>query len=202
VAGCDVCIDGVAPYDPNTHYERYVKCPNWTCTDSASWDNPECDCGCGAIDPYCRDFNRFSCTEPGCSTGACDFCTDENGTRSVCAASWSHGGSTCNLEYYGIDGLCDCGCGMHDPDCGDGGCTEAGCSGPACEVCHDDTSMAVCDSWHCDAALFGAGGSAACDCGCGALDPDCGSGGCKDPGCGDAACDVCYDPYNREVPCP
>lgn len=201
VDACDVCHDGVGPYDAATHYMHYIQCPGWTCTDAATWGNAECDCGCGAIDPYCRDVNLFSCTADGCSTATCDAC-NEQGVRGECGPAWSDGGLTCNSEYYGIDGLCDCGCGVPDPDCGSGGCTEAGCTAPGCDVCHSGTSLAVCDPWRCDSARYAEGGSDHCDCGCGALDPDCGSGGCKEPGCADDACDVCHDTYNRVVPCP
>lgn len=201
-AQCQVCHDGVGPYSAGTHSAHYVKCPSWTCTDPATWGTAQCDCGCGAIDPYCRDTGRFSCTQPGCSTGACDYCTDPGGTRGSCGENWSAAGTTCDLRFYGTDSLCDCGCGLPDPACGDSGCTEPGCNAPGCDACHAPTTLAVCDPWRCDAERFAEGGSGHCDCGCGAIDPDCGSGGCKDPGCQDAACDVCHDSHDRIVKCP
>ncbi len=199
--GCDVCNDGAG---------GYVQCPGWTCTTNASvgaFGDAVCDCGCGVIDPFCRDTGRVSCTGAGCETAACQNCNDSDGNRTACGGEWTsnQGGasSACNLQSYGLDGLCDCGCGAHDPDCGSGNdCTGKGCVAEDCDVCHDGSLLKVCTQWTCDASAYGTGDG--CDCGCGAPDPDCAGGGCTQPGCKDKAgkCDTCHDPFGRPVACP
>jgi hypothetical protein len=194
---CDVCHDRTE-YDPGNPELGYVACPAWTCSGSRVADD-ECDCGCGALDPFCRFVVRLSCSEPGCSTtAACDNCTDAQGEAQDCD-TWGTGGTTCDVSQYGVDGLCDCGCGIDDPDCGDVGCAAEGCIAPGCDVCHDGTSLAVCDVWHCELEAFS---DDDCDCGCGAIDPACAGDGCKEPGCRADACEVCHDPYGRVVTCP
>jgi hypothetical protein len=194
-SACEVCNDA-------TQSPPYVKCPGWTCSDPSAFTNAECDCGCGVVDPYCRQSNLYSCTAAGCETAACDHCNDSGGVRTPCGGQWQSGsGNKCNLKLYGIDGLCDCGCGATDPDCGaDQSCTDQGCNAAGCDVCHDGSLISLCDQWTCNEASFGKGDG--CDCGCGALDPDCSGAGCKAPGCKDAACTLCHDTFGRVVPCP
>jgi hypothetical protein len=205
-AACDVCNDGAG---------FFVKCPGWTCTDDAAWGTADCDCGCGVVDPYCRDSGRVSCTEAGCKTAACQHCNDAGHVRAECTlgsgtangTEWQSGNggtsSQCALQYYGLDGLCDCGCGAIDPDCPTDpkeSCTAKGCVAPSCDVCHNAALQDVCYAFTCDAAKFGSGDG--CDCGCTAPDPDCAGAGCREPGCKDAACMTCHDPLGRAVPCP
>jgi hypothetical protein len=195
-AACDVCNDGTG---------FFVQCDGWTCTNVNAFGDAHCDCGCGVVDPYCRDTHRQSCTGAGCETAACEYCNDSGGARTTCGGQWTSGNggasSQCSLSDYGLDGLCDCGCGAHDPDCATGtDCTDKGCLASGCDVCHNGTSLAVCLNYRCDASTYGTGDG--CDCGCGAPDPDCTSGGCKEPGCKDAACKVCHDPFGRALPCP
>jgi hypothetical protein len=45
-------------------------------------------------------------------------------------------------------------------------------------------------AWSCRAFYYGVADG--CDCGCGAIDPDCGEGGCTEPGCFEARCEYCY----------
>jgi hypothetical protein len=47
-------------------------------------------------------------------------------------------------------------------------------------------------TWQCNEFFFAGGTSDGCDCGCGAIDPDCGAGGCAEEGCFEAACTYCY----------
>jgi hypothetical protein len=54
--------------------------------------------------------------------------------------------------------------------------------------------------WACGPQYYSAGDG--CDCGCGALDPDCGGAGCAAPGCTDAACDFCTDTTGQQIACP
>jgi hypothetical protein len=53
--------------------------------------------------------------------------------------------------------------------------------------------------WVCGPLTFGDG--AACDCGCGVVDPDCGVLGCAEANCTRAACNLCHDAQGREVSC-
>ena len=112
--------------------------------------------------------------------------------------SWS-----CNINYYGTNDGCDCGCGVIDPDCSSnfaGACgftecpagtsvlTEANwlCGASVCgngfvepgETCDDgDTSL----DWDCDAQCqvnspscpYNVFYDGQCDCGCDVFDPDC-----------------------------
>ena len=195
--GCDACNDGTG---------QFTTCGGWTCgtTSDPEWAQAECDCGCGVVDPYCRIVGRVSCTADGCETPVCEYC-NEGSTRSICGGTWESDngpdGSACDTEFYALDGLCDCGCGAKDPDCGKGkGCTDKGCHAPGCEVCHAGSQTVPCLTWRCEASANGSGDG--CDCGCGAPDPDCGNGGCVEPGCGETACDVCHDPDGRAVECP
>lgn len=200
-ADCDVC-HGSGTGSVN----GYMQCPGWTCgdADQPAWANAECDCGCGVIDPFCRADGRVSCTSPGCESPVCEYCNDDSGQRTACGGTWTTAvPSTCNKSYYGLDGLCDCGCGSIDPDCpANTGCSEVGCVGEACEVCHASIGggMRACLSWSCDPAAYASGDG--CDCGCGAEDPDCAGGGCETPGCRNDVCETCHDPYGRVVPCP
>lgn len=101
-------------------------------------------------------------------------------------------GWTCDASYWG-DGACDCGCGADDVDCDWAGCAEPGCWDAACEYCDAQPCAApsgVPEDWSCDESFFGDG---ACDCGCGAIDGDCGDGGCAEPGCREPSCQYCDD---------
>jgi hypothetical protein len=92
---------------------------------------------------------------------------------------------TCNLAFYGTGDGCDCGCGAPDPDCADATvescafCGEQGsCAGTsvACPANIDPTDNSRCVApaeWTCSATFYDANDG--CDCGCGALDPDCAS---------------------------
>jgi hypothetical protein len=212
---CAYCHAGNATdagtFDPRSDND-YILCDppgdakGWTCgsVDDAAWKNAECDCGCGRPDPYCRIVQRKSCSEPGCQTATCEYCTDASGKRAACAGpTWSSTG-TCKPENYALDGVCDCGCGAIDPDCAAGeGCADSLCAAKGCEVCHGPGAiLATCYSWTCPTAAYNDG--KICDCGCGAPDPDCSGYGCSEPGCKDAMCssEGCHDPFGRSVKCP
>lgn len=120
-----------------------------------------CDVGCGdrgraSLDPDCLLPGARVAT-PGVQR-ACDVATNACG-----ADAW-----TCAPELYNGT-VCQCAgrCGLPDPACADAArptsCAEN-------FVCVDN----VCDhprNWTCGPGLYGTGG--ACDCGCGAYDPDC-----------------------------
>jgi hypothetical protein len=214
---CAVCGDGFiegdercdpVPANPmvcDASCQRVVP-QQWTCAPEffATFDG--CDCGCGAPDPDC-----FS---PG--AGACEYC-DQAGSCAEgigCEAIQPVGNAdclawTCDPQWLG-DAVCDCGCGLPDPDCFDqtidscdacGGCDTVGdcvaidaefnglcstcgdmqvelseqCDPPDGDLCGDDCRYTrVPDAWTCDEGYFGT--QDGCDCGCGALDPDCPTG--------------------------
>ncbi|HKP59925.1 MAG TPA: hypothetical protein VJV78_24540 [Polyangiales bacterium] len=200
---CDYCHSGSG--DPHAD-NNYILCsPGWTCgsaTDPA-WSGDECDCGCGKPDPDCRKAERLGCTDSGCKTQACEYCNGSGQARATCQGLSWRDTPTCDIAIYGRDGLCDCGCGAIDPDCGDKGCAAPSCAAEGCEVCHGSgDNLTACLTWHCAKEAYADG--ARCDCGCGAPDPDCSLLGCIEPGCGDPACsdDGCHDPFGRVVACP
>jgi hypothetical protein len=198
---CDYCHDG-----PSDSPGDYVPCGGWTCGEESdpAWTGTECDCGCGKPDPACRSLDRADCRGAGCHTATCQYCNEGNATsRELCDdPHWSNIGY-CNLSAYGLDGICDCGCGDIDLDCAAGdGCAAASCMAEGCQVCHNAAGQLIkCDDWACDESAYGDGET--CNCGCGAQDPDCSNLGCKEPGCWrPGACDVCHDPYGRPTECP
>jgi len=120
---------------------------------------------CG-VEMICRSgFCRYGCDEENpCPPGR--SCNPLNSVMRVCEApppSW-----TCDEALFG-DGLsCDCGCGGGDPDCAImPGLPVVGCDAP--NMCN--AGNCVPPEWTCSGAFFGTDDG--CDCGCGALDPDC-----------------------------
>jgi hypothetical protein len=113
----------------------------WTC-DAAKWGDYACDCGCGAVDTDCYDATSSSCyrcPEEGCAAGTCSHIEASDNSRcSITAPSnW-----TCSPGFYS-DGVCDCGCGAHDPDC----------------ASTDESACVYCDSpGSCSSALHGCPG--------------------------------------------
>ncbi|HTQ04295.1 MAG TPA: hypothetical protein VMI54_10580 [Polyangiaceae bacterium] len=167
--------------------------PGWTCLASKYGDGKSCDCGCGVVDPDCKDASVGSCDAcnvlGGCALGPCpsDIDADDN-SRCSLPAGW-----VCLANEYG-NGVCDCGCGALDVDCASQkadactSCPFAGCAQDAACTGLDPDDNTICTtaprSWSCDKSLYRDGKT--CDCGCGFWDPDC-SG--RDLG----ACDVCND---------
>jgi hypothetical protein len=152
----------------------------WKCPDYAYWDFMYCDCGCGVKDPDCEGEGNDECDK--CNlVGSCSgspncpgsIAADDNSTCDV-PEGW-----TCGSRLY-LDNYCDCGCGVVDADCASAaasacencynGCAQSYCPGPI-----DAENNAICTgvpvAWNC-AARFYADGTI-CDCGCGAVDPDC-----------------------------
>lgn len=201
---CDYC-HAPGAFDPRDDDDYVICSPGWTCGNAGdpAWADAECDCGCGKPDPDCRKASRLGCTGSGCKTEACEYCNAGGSGRAQCTGlSWDDDAS-CDISHYGLDGLCDCGCGATDPDCGPNlGCAGAQCAAEGCEVCHAGGSLDRCLKWTCPKAAYGDGSR--CDCGCGAPDPDCSLLGCTEPGCSDPACseDGCHDPFGRTVTCP
>jgi hypothetical protein len=179
----------------------------WTCTPSTYGDGKVCECGCGVPDIDCPDSSAASCdnclAQGSCAQGLCPS-SIAPGDNAHCAipGRWS-----CAPSSYG-DGICDCGCGAVDVDCPDArasscqSCDVTSCSPLDCGgVKADDNAHCPTPpyTWRCSPRLYGDG--ARCDCGCGAVDPDCLSQGleacdrCDDPGsCSAAACPGLIDP--------
>ena len=121
---------------------------------------------------------------------------------------------TCDPDYYDTRDGCDCECGAYDPDCDafqaqvdeDDEDNAAdlylfGCDpgfGVTCSTsgtCEYDVRVA--DDWVCNTSWFGT--SDGCDCGCGAVDPDCNDPSQPVYGCApNVACNagVCEDGFN------
>jgi hypothetical protein len=113
---------------------------------------------------------------------------------------------------YGDGKSCDCGCGLHDPDCKDaslgscdvcnllGGCARGPC--PSDVVPDDNSRCALPPGWVCNGADYGDG---VCDCGCGALDTDCkkktadACGACPTLGCAQDVQCTGIDPNDNTI---
>ena len=181
-AGCNV--DGCDRCNGNGAIETCGRPAKLSCKDGVRGDGV-CDCGCGNYDPDCTGS---SCIEPGCFALGCELCHDASGKAIDCVAP-----QRCAAAVLD-DGVCDCGCGSADPDCGAGkGCTLPGCAADGCAVCHDAAGRPTpCPgTFSCETERYNDG--AQCDCGCGRPDPDCRGQGCSEPGCEAAACDLRHD---------
>jgi hypothetical protein len=168
----------------------------WSCERSRLGDGV-CDCGCGAPDPDCEPGE--GCYVFGCNVVGCERCRG----ASADGACGEPAAFTCG-DRARENGACDCGCGNLDPECNASSCVSASCWASGCDVCHDAASAEVpcvppAPVFVCAPAQRGDG---ACDCGCGAPDPDCQGKGCTEAGCGAAECDLCHDAFGRELPCP
>lgn len=179
---CDNCLRG----------EVVTSC-HWTCP-PARFSDGSCDCGCGAFDPDCSEGG--GCRDPGCFEDACDRCSD--GFADVACDDRT----ACDPTLIDDDDGCDCGCGVHDPDCGQAGCDTPGCAEAACERCHESSGQALpqcaVDGFECAATHYADG---VCDCGCGVADPDCEGAGCTGVACNEAACQVCHGGGGGVIPC-
>jgi len=108
VIGCDAgqtCTDGKTCMGAPT---------GWTCTANKYNAGDGCDCNCGVYDADCDRAPAE--TIVGCQAGEkCgNFLDPMDNLLSVCVpAAW-----TCDPNFF-KDGLCDCGCGVHDSDCAD-----------------------------------------------------------------------------------
>lgn len=130
---------------------------DWSCDEALFLDGEACNCECGAPDADC---GGTPLPIEGCE--ADEACVD--GTCFGPPDGW-----TCGAATYQDGFVCDCECGIHDPDCDFGGTEVANCQ-PG-EVCSLEDTCTTPPGWECDDALFGDGET--CDCVCGANDPDC-----------------------------
>jgi hypothetical protein len=158
------------------------------------------------------DLNGETCASQGFASGTLACLSDCSGfDTSGCSnvpPEWR-----CDPSYYG-DGLCDCGCGAVDSDCADATvgscefCNEPGSCGtgtcPANIDPDDNSTCTVPATWTCNVGYYGT--LDGCDCGCGALDPDCSDVTadacvhCNDPGsCGTGTCPANIDPSDNST---
>jgi hypothetical protein len=157
--------------------------PEWLCDPSAYGGGNGCDCGCGLIDPDCAamaDSECDQCPAGSCSAAGCATVATNN--NAVCGtgvpASWR---LECSNGWYGTGDGCDCGCGAPDPDCASPSsdeCIFVSPVGECADGAYNPDNNAVCHSgipsdWTCSADKYSARDG--CDCGCGAVDPDCDS---------------------------
>jgi hypothetical protein len=174
--GCEVCHDRTGK-----PMACKAQAPSFACDPSLRGDGV-CDCGCGDDDPDCK--SGAGCAPNGCAAPGCELCHDAFGREQPCPMLWA-----CGATRFADGKVCDCGCGRLDPDCGGDGCADEGCTAAGCNVRHGKDGRAIApDAWTCAPAAYG--GADACDCGCGALDPDCNEG-CAEPGCRAPDCDHC-----------
>jgi hypothetical protein len=184
----------------------------WTCP-KEFWNDTICDCGCGVRD-WDKDCMSMTCTEPGCRMDSCDACFSVSGAWTGCEDAPDPMDWLCDAIAYDQPGatVCDCGCGIADPDCLGQGCTEGSCRTPRCNVLWDGKSPAAKlpspapnppIAWQIAGCPWDAwGGGNGCDCGCGIDDPDCGVGaGCTTVNCNHTFCETCHDRDGRPIPC-
>ena len=156
---------------------------HWTCSPHYYDASDGCDCGCGAIDPDCADATAASCaycTDPGsCVAGLCpgNIAAADNATCTGCGNGVLDAGEQCD----------DSNTLPYD-----------GCS-PNCFV-----ELYPPPEWSCLPSYYNAADG--CDCGCGAVDPDCTDATasscafCQVPGsCGTGACPAEIDPVNNAL---
>jgi cysteine-rich repeat protein len=126
----EACDDGNnTPGDGCTANCALENAPVWTCNPLYYGANDGCNCGCGIVDPDCADSTLASCD--GCNQpGSCSQqpCPGNINAVNNAICDW-----TCNPFYYADGNVCDCGCGIPDPDCAD--TTVA-----SCQICDDPGS--------------------------------------------------------------
>ena len=187
---CEVCWTGCSGENcpGRIDQENNAICsgvpPQWTCSDRFYMDGSLCHCGCGAMDPDCASNDIDACEhcdfEGSCSARACPGTIDPDNIA-ICEHPSPPAEWTCDAWRYADGMTCDCGCGAIDLDCPDDSiesCEECYvCGSASCPNKIDPNDIASCipppNGWTCADDLYGSGYG--CDCGCGALDPDCAS---------------------------
>jgi hypothetical protein len=201
LAACDTCAiigscsfrDCPGSIDPDDNSQCFIPV-GWSCN-TFDYGDGICDCGCGVKDVDCPSTSIDDCEfcSHGCNFESCPGTIDEE-NNAFCTTppfNWN-----CAARFYNDGDICHCGCGALDPDCepfGADDCdrcnVEGSCSGQECPGLIDPAFIGACiqpdppPEWTCDSFYYGDGGG--CDCGCGALDPDC-------RGTTPAACDGCW----------
>jgi hypothetical protein len=186
----DTCSTAINPTDNSGCYVP----PDWYC--SGGYGDGVCDCGCGVIDVDCTSSSVGACEtcDGGCSGVPCPGKISPT-DNTVCLPPPP--GWRCDAYRYLDGALCDCGCGISDPDCtgtdvescdncnGNGSCSAQWCPGTI-----DRYDNALCyrpepsQWWTCPASAFADG--VQCDCGCGDWDLDC-------PNEAISSCEQCWE---------
>eukprot|EP00727_Mastigamoeba_balamuthi_P001126 m51a1_g1101 hypothetical protein (1114) ;mRNA; f:111446-117065 len=132
------------------------------CKTSNYWQYDGCQCECGSvIDPDCLDDTAPAnvCTSVNVTYGKCH---DDYYDGSYCTDVWR-----CNASLYNDGKVCNCRCGLPDPDC-DNHSLNTTC--PGNWLCINDKCFSP-REWKCEPRWYDYKDE--CDCGCGKYDPDC-----------------------------
>jgi len=186
--GPDGCGGGCGTCGAATACSAVQTCvaTGWTCDPAKYATADQCDCECGVPDPDCA---LGAMATLGCDIG--DTCVAGACVARV-PANW-----TCDEGFYGSGGLCNCACGVRDPDCDDPTAPILGCrdfetcdASGSCATCVADCDGRVCGSdgcgWFCgDGCADGlACVDGACVDGCTPTPVVCETAECGDDGCG------------------
>ena len=172
----DIPVEDTPPAD--VLVEDVTGPDGWTCEPAAHDDDEDmCDCGCGILDPDCDDGTIGACATVWCEVYELPV-ADSNWLCETPIPDW-----TCPPGYYDDEmSICDCGCGVIDPNCP--GPTADGCfnncpdgQAPVADQNWLCEEVDLPDGWICDADYYEDGD---CDCGCGAKDADCASDSADD----------------------
>lgn len=115
-----------------------------------SWDTEygKCVCASGYYNSDCRT-ETLSCSAwcPGIcsspeSTAAC-LCTPSVKKRCTRDSTTESRAWTCDRARYNDGSVCDCNCGLYDPDCNDPALNISGCASSA-HTCSNNANAAVC----------------------------------------------------------
>eukprot|EP00727_Mastigamoeba_balamuthi_P001115 m51a1_g1100 putative protein tyrosine kinase domain containing protein (520) ;mRNA; r:108183-110956 len=155
------------------------------CNASNYWQYDGCQCECGVVtDPDCNDKNVPVSVCPGHFIQPYCHVLDSG---AVCEEKWK-----CNASAYNDGKICDCECGISDPDC-----------------FNYNLNTTLPREWTCDTSWYM--DHRGCDCKCGAYELDCDNvslpvyrcgvgftcnyaGNCVLPGCGNGRVDLTTDP--------
>ncbi|MCB9736878.1 MAG: hypothetical protein H6745_30220 [Deltaproteobacteria bacterium] len=169
VCGDDGCGGscGTCPGNTACLGGQCVPAPGFSCEGFCKTSAPAgcgCDEACVGHGDCCPDFVALCGCEPSCSGRVCgdDGCGGSCGTCANAAT-----------PYCDADGACQATCTpicKPGNECGDDGCGGVCGTCGAGESCSDE-GRCVPPTWLCADFYFGEGG--VCDCGCGAVDPDC-----------------------------
>eukprot|EP00727_Mastigamoeba_balamuthi_P007036 m51a1_g2953 hypothetical protein (949) ;mRNA; r:644651-649202 len=154
-----------------------------SCSVASYWAYDTCNCECGGkTDPDC--YNPYSTST--CEAQFSPYCLVANETSASCQDRW-----TCNNVRYRDGIVCNCGCGIQDPDC------DTLVPTPTSTTCSANLyrcirgKCAVPKTWTCPSYNFGTRDG--CHCGCGAYDLDCDYPGQVLYGCNSSSLACSYD---------
>ncbi len=199
----DLSCTNTCYIDDSTCNETVTVPTEWACAASLYATGGGCDCGCGAVDPDCSSQGVEACTQCDAS-GSCALpgygCPSDIDpfNNAVCKPA------QCGDGVITVPELCD-GFEVGLLTCEDYGFSGGGLT---CNGSCDDVDTSTCNgasvpsSWTCDAAYYNAFDG--CDCGCGAVDPDCADATvgscefCTDTGaCSGSCADI--DPVDNSI---